>query len=498
MDFLDPHKRRSHTIRLFVGYALVAICLSIGTGILALTVMGFDLNRKTGKVIQNGLVFVDSHLDSSDIYLNGKKKGQTANRLAIPEGKYNMELKRNGYRTWQNQFVLEGSKILRYDYPFLFPTELVTKDLQVYLPGDTMSTQSPDRRWIIIQKPGSLTAYDQFDLNANNNDRTVFNLSAGLFNSAAGEHKLSIIEWSTDNKHFIVQHNYSGGVEYILISRDNPATSQNLSTYFSTPNALFSFRDKKFDQYYLQDKVALTLSTAGIKSKTTKLLISSLLSFKPYGADQILYVTDTGATVGNSIVRLHIDSEDYKVREVAKSDIYLLDMASFDNAFYAVVGSNAGGKVYVYKNPLELIKSNPSKLPEAVVLLKQDDPRFVSFSTNTRFISVQTGGLFSVYDIENQKQLRYDTKIPLPVASKANWMDGHRLTVVDESKIKAFDFDGTNVQTLNSANSDTTPFFDRDYKALFTFGPSLSKATQIALQRTELRLTAEQSSKLAK
>jgi len=85
----------------------------------------------------------------------------------------------------------------------------------------------------------------------------------------------------------------------------------------------------------------------------------------------------------------------------------------------------------------------------------------------------------------------------LPAASKANWMDGHRLTVVDASKIKVFDFDGTNNQTLNSANSDTTPFFDRDYKALFTIGPSLSKATQIALQRTELRLTAEQSSKLA-
>ncbi len=60
MDFLDPRKKRAYKIRLYIGYFLMAVALSIGTLILLFEAYGYDVNHKTGEVIQNGLVFVDS------------------------------------------------------------------------------------------------------------------------------------------------------------------------------------------------------------------------------------------------------------------------------------------------------------------------------------------------------------------------------------------------------------------------------------------------------
>lgn len=495
MDFLDPHKRHSHTVRLFVGYALIAVTLIIGTGILALNVLGFDINRNTGAVIQNGLVFVDAHLDQADIYLNGKQRGQTTSRLVIPAGKYYMELKRPGYRTWQNNFVLEGSKILRYDYPFLFPSELVTKDIHTFETNPGMASQSLDKRWLIMQKSSSLTAIDMNDLNSKTNERVALNLPAGLLTATGDVHKLAA-EWSSDNKNFILEHTHTGGTEYVLINREDVTKAKNLTTFFAKPNVVIRFRDKKPDQFYLHDIAAQTLATAEIKSNVTKPTITGVMQYKPYESDIVVYITEKGASVGKVNVRLLSGTDDYLVRELTKSDNYLLDLAQFNNTLYAVVGGSVDGMVYIYKDPINSAKNKPNTPPEAMAVLKQSNPRFVSFSSNARFIVSQSGGNFSVYDIETPKQLHFDSKLPLPLDYKAIWMDGHRLMAVESGKLKVFDFDGTNMQTLQTASLGYLPYFDRNYEAVYTIGPALSKAPLLALQRTELRLTEAQANKL--
>src|SRR6476619_6690047 len=118
MDFLDPKKKRANRIRLYIGYALMAIALGIGTLILVFEANGYDLDPKTGSVIQNGLVFVDAHPIAATVNVDGQEKGQTDARLILTAGDHNIELKRDGYRTWQKQIDLEGSVIRRFAYPF--------------------------------------------------------------------------------------------------------------------------------------------------------------------------------------------------------------------------------------------------------------------------------------------------------------------------------------------------------------------------------------------
>ena len=139
MDFLDPKKKRSHTIRLYVGYALMAVALLIGTILLWYFSFGFNIDPKTKTVIQNGLLFLDAHPESAKVVINGKDKGTTDTRLVMPAGSYSIELQRQGYRNWKHDATIEGGVIERFIYPFLFPEKLVSKDAQLFANTHTLA-----------------------------------------------------------------------------------------------------------------------------------------------------------------------------------------------------------------------------------------------------------------------------------------------------------------------------------------------------------------------
>src|SRR5690606_12414954 len=101
MDFLDPKKKRSHNIRLYIGYGLMAIALTIATLIVVFAAYGYGIDRKTGDVIQNGLLIVDSHPESAHIFINNEDKGTTDSRLVLPANAYTVELRRDGYLPWK-------------------------------------------------------------------------------------------------------------------------------------------------------------------------------------------------------------------------------------------------------------------------------------------------------------------------------------------------------------------------------------------------------------
>jgi len=85
MDYLDPKKKHAHKIRIFVGYGLFAVLIALATLLLVYVADGYYIDRSTGEVIQNGLVYVSSRPGGAEVYLNGEKqRGVTDERLVIP------------------------------------------------------------------------------------------------------------------------------------------------------------------------------------------------------------------------------------------------------------------------------------------------------------------------------------------------------------------------------------------------------------------------------
>lgn len=492
MDFLDPDKKKKHNRRLLAGYVLIGVAIALAGLVLLFQSYGYDLDHKTGKVIQNGLIFVSSHPESATVYLNGKQKDTTDARYTVPAGSYTVELKRSGYRNWRRSFNLEGGTIERLVYPVLFPEKLSIKDQQQYATMPQLATESPDRRWIIVQQPNSITAFDVFDTNNPKTAPAKISLDASLLTAAAGNHTYEVQEWSTDNRHVLLKHMYADGkFEFIMVDRDTPANSTNLNKLLNIASTKITLRDKRFDQLYIYEAGAGSLKTADTKTRQVNALLTGVRAYKSYGSDTLLYAATDTANPEKVSIKIRDNNKDYLLKTYTESTDFLLDITRFDGHWYAVVGAKAVGRVAIYKDPVDAISRTPGDLPTAFTSLIMNDPQQIVFSANARFILSQSGSRFAVYDAETNRRFYYQLDQALPLDNKAVWMDGHRLLVNNESKVVVFDFDGINKQTLVPIVPGAVPLFDRDYTRLYTLAPSQQDTTKAALTQTALKLNLQ-------
>lgn len=490
MDFLDPKKKRWHLIRLYIGYVLVAIALFLASLLLLFAAFGYGINRATGEVTQNGLLFVDAHPQSARMYINGQDRGRTDGRFVLEAGKYNLELKRDGYRNWKRDFTLHGGNIVRLVYPFLFPQTLESTDIRAFSAQPDLVTQSPDRRWIVSHDPSKPAQFQVLDANDKQLPTETVTAPTNIF-SGKSNVKLEMVEWSTDNRHVLLKSTYEGGFDYVVFDRQDGSQTYSVTQQFGKSYTDVTLRDKKFDQLYLHDTATGVLLAGDAKAKTTEKIVDQVYAFWPYKDQTLLYTTATDASADKVQLKLKDGKITYTLRELLRSDTYLLNMAEFDGNTYVIGSAATDGKVYIYKNPIATLKDK-SKSLSPMVLMKLDGAQYLSFSGNARFISVQAGSHFAVYDLETEQQYKYDTKISVPEKYEAKWMDGHRLMLVGtDNKMTVFDYDGLNPQQLVATNNVFVPMFDRDYNRLYTVSPTKADSTKQGLIWTDLNLGEE-------
>jgi hypothetical protein len=475
MDFLDPKKQKAHARRLALGYALIGLVLLLGTTILLYLAYGFGIDRN-GRVIQNGLVFISSQPAGADIYINGAKKDTTNTRVVLPAGSYTAEIKRTGYDAWKRAITVEGGSVERFDYPFLFPTKLTTTVTKQYAAPPTLTSQSPDRRWLLMQGTASDT-FDVYDLNVQKPIPHQVAVSTDLYAPSTVTKGWEAIDWADDNRHLLLRRTFekSGqrSAEYILFDRADPTASQNLGTLLGTNPTTIELRNHKYDQYYLFDQNAGQVLTASLKKPTPQSLIKDVLAAKADG-DLVLYVTETDGVDGKVAVKLRDNDKTYTLRQTSKSPLYLLRIGRYNSGLLVAAGSQSEDKVYVYSNPLDKLKDKDQLPLTPIQILKVPSPTYLSFSTNARFVMAEAADKFAVYDAERDKGYAYQIKTPLDTTGlpHATWMDGFRLTATSGGKLLVFDFDGANPRTLMAANPAFTPFFDRNYDFVYTFNPA--------------------------
>jgi hypothetical protein len=488
MDFLDPRRRRSHRRRLFIGYALMSIMIAIGTMIILYLAYGYDIDRKTGGLIQNGIVFVDSKPSGATIYLNDVRQGsRTDTRMVLPAGTYTVRLEADGYRNWERTINLEGGQIQQLVYPFFLPTILKTTDVSVYDTLPSLATQSPDRRWVLVQKPGQTYQFDVFDLNDPNKAPLVMTIPPAVLSVPGAASSLEIVEWSTDNRHVLIKRTYDQDTEYIMLDREDTAETININKVLGITPVFITLRDKKADQFYYLDAVPGVLRSANTANKTLSApLASDVLAYKAYADDVIVYATQAGAEAGKTDFKIIERDKVYALKSVNQSDSYFMDVARYDSEWYYVVGGSKDNMVFVYENPVPSLKQG-SKTPLIIAaILRFEDPRFVSFSANAQYISLQNGTKFLTVDLEDRRQYRFTLEHAIDSATKVAWMDGHRFVFTVNNQSHIIEFDGSNEETLVTSELTPGPFFDRNYDNVFTFEPSKQVSTKKAFTFTQI------------
>lgn len=483
MDFLDPVKQKAHKRRLIAGYILIGMVLVLASIILLYQVFGYGIDRH-GRIFQNGLVFISSLPDNAEVYVNDKRQESTTNtRLVMPAGQYVFELRREGYRTWKRAITVEGSSVQRFDYPLLFADNLETSTVKQYAaPG--LATQSPDRRWLLAQND-TANSFDLLDINEQNPTPTTLTLPIELLSAGTVTTGWQEVEWSKDNRHVLLRRLFTraglAAREYILVDRENANAAVNLSVRLGFTPSVLQLRDKAYDRYYALDQSNGLLFTATLEQPTPQPYLEKVLAFQSEGADSVLYATSQDAPTGKTLIRIRQGEDHFTVRQVdAAAAPYLLDLARYDDAWYVAAGASGEDRVYVYKNPVEALKTSGDVLVP-VHILKTVRPTYVAFSPESRFVMAEGGQDFGVYDVKNNNGYNYLLEEPL-AAGHVTWSNEYHLAATTTAgQAIIFDYDGTNSQLLSAGRPGTTPFFNDTYRWLYGLTATNS------LDRTELR-----------
>lgn len=487
MDFLDPKKRKAHTRRLYIGYVLVAIAIGLGAIVLLFASFGYGVDR-SGEVFQNGLVFLSSTPDSAQVKITNQNQTYsqevvTSDRLELKADTYNFQFLKQGYKPWQHTFTIRGGSIERLVYPFLVPETLTTNSDEQYPTPPGLVTQTPNRNTILVQQPNSLTNFQVFDSNDLAKAPTTFTIPPSLLPSGSPAKPYQLVEWSTNNRHVLVRYDADTGPIFLVIDRDDPTSTRNLNDYFGLTPVKVALRDKNPEQFYLTlpDR---RLLTADITDKVTQEVATNVLDFKPHGNDDILFVTTTSAKPDKALAMVNSGNKTYTIRELPLTDKYVLDLAQYANKWYVVVGASNAAEAYIYRDPVLALQQTNNATP-TIRTVRLQNPERVNFSATSRFIAVQNGSNFAVYDAEKDQQYRFTVTPNFDDPTAVRWMDGHRLMGTTAGQTLIIDFDGTNQQTLSPTVPGTQPMFNANFEQLNTVAPA---PTGQALTSTSMRV----------
>ncbi len=492
MDYLDPRKRRAYHARLIIGYILIAIVIGLATVIIVYGANGYGINTKTGQIVQNGLLFVDSNPGGAEIYLNGTDRNTTTSaRLILPAGSYTLTLKKAGYRDWTRQFNLSEQSVARYVYPFLFPVTPVTSTLKTYAGAPGLMTETPNQHWLLVENNAAssqVPVFDEYDtttLDQTSPAQQTVSLPAGVLTGYSSASRLTAVEWTSDNNYLLLRHDYGGGSEYVVLNRTHPELSFNVDGLFGAKPTQVNFFNKKADQLYLFSQPDGSLSLGTVNTKAVTQVLKSVLAYHPYGTDLITYVTNSGEPAGEVAARIWNSGQTYKLSEFSAGTSYTIDAAQYSGHFYYIAGSNTSDRFDIYKDPMSDLKDPSIGKALPVVALNDPGAQEIGFSDNARFVAVENGQRFASYDFETGDIYQYPVSDAL--TGSLTWMDGHRLIGASGGKIFVMDFDGKNKQVLTATDLGSGGLFSADYHHLLTTAPAADGSANVSLQDVDMR-----------
>ena len=82
---------------------------------------GYRFDFQKGSLNPTGIIAITSNPKTAQIYLNDELKGLTDTNLTLPPGKYQIDIKKDGFTSWSKTVALKGELVLNIDAT-LFPT----------------------------------------------------------------------------------------------------------------------------------------------------------------------------------------------------------------------------------------------------------------------------------------------------------------------------------------------------------------------------------------
>lgn len=470
-------KRKKAAILRSIGYVVTMLLTVSTTALLLYVALGYRLGS-SGHVVKNGLLLVDNRPQSAQVYVNSVQKDASApSRFVLPTGKYQLDLKLDGYRTWSKQVKVSASKVRAVQYPLLIPTELTRQTVETFPQAD-IASQSHDRKLLLVFGAAG-SQLSLVELDAEEPIVKPLNLGSAVRREDGRLGSIGVLEWSLNNKHVLLEQTLPSGEKDLLsVDVTKPSEAINISSLYADRSITdVHYVGGETKQIYgLHSGI---LSRYDLTTASQTVVMQNIATFVPYGDDTILFsrLTDDRQQVG-----IWQDSKTVVVSQVAASlGTARLQYARYDDHYYFVVSFAQSEAVSVYRDPLKR-PVLARQLPYTTVVFSK--PQQVTFSGSAQFFMVQNDRRALIYDLEDVTS--YSVEVPFSLASdsKITWVDDHHFQAIDLEKTSyIFDYDGMNMQKLSSARVGSRIYFANNYEHFYSLG---DEATSVPLFATSL------------
>jgi len=421
--------------------ALVAVLIFI--------MLGYQFNRSDGKIEQGGLVQFDSKPTGANVGIDGASFGsQTTSKTTLTAGQHFITMQRDGYKSWQKSVTVVPGAVLWLNYARLIPNELKPSTV-AQLPVATSSVSSPDDKWMAIKEDIASPVIHLVDLSQETPKLTALDLPATSYThpSEGKSQSFSLDMWDPDSRYIVVKHIYDDGkVEWLIVDSQDVTRTKNITKLLDIDISKLVFNGGNSSLIYALigtdirkiDTDAATLSRP---------LVTNVADFSLYDDAVLAYSTLLDPVAKNRSVGYYKDgdSSPYVIRSYqddGKAPLRISIGKYFSDIYVAI---NYNESVDVLKGKLPAVNT-PVKtaLKTVSTIMLPGGATHLSIKTNGRFIVMQNGPTYKIYDAELQKTTTTTLKGTSDASKEIGWLDNYMLWSDRDDMLRFYEFDGAN------------------------------------------------------
>lgn len=430
----------------FVLYPLGAVFFLFVLIIILTLASGYRFTYQNGRVglTKTGMLIITTRPFDALVSINNKATKYRTSFYLLPTkiaglnpGEYDVELSKNGYRTWKNKMAITPNMVTWANYVLLFAEKLNIAPIDV--PGGKVIARSENGRHILFSDT-TKNVFGLKSLDTNNLSVRNFWPQATPLEPWLLEPQILTAEYSVNSDRVLLRVTNGSRTEYVVAdASSNQPKLIHLNTTLKQDFTNAWWSKINDSEMYLQTKNGISLVNVN-DTTLVKPLASDVVTFHVDESRQIFYV-EKNQTGTYSVIRMNLDGNNKTtvVDSVAPAKAFKLGYSN-QNSILTVLNIDTGDLTAYYLGNSN--KKYSVKLSGGAVDF--------SWYKNGQMILYFGKDFIKRYDLEKSKEI--DVRL-IESPQRVEWyFDENHYLVTGTSDVYEIDYDGTNKVPISESS----------------------------------------------
>lgn len=464
----------------------MTLSVTVIVALLMLVVLGYQFNEKDGKIEQGGLLQFQTTPSGAKVTVDGRElSSTTTTKTTVDSGVHTVLYNKDGYRQWQKTIKITPGQIGWLSYARLIPNTVKTESVHDFNSvADAVASSS--RKYILVHEKTDTPEYSLVDLRSDIPKYTPIVLPATSYTVPSPDktQSFTVDSWSVNDDYVLIKHTYDDTkIEWIVLDRNKPEQSINITTTYAIDASSIQFSDSKGRLLFVQ--VGDVVRRLNLDEQTlSRPLATKVASFEVYDDKTITYTTlpENGKrSIGYAAVdiAMPVTIEEYP----DDGKVLLTSLASyFGDKYLSVLNGNS---LIIKKGSLPTLTSKADLKVFGRVTVPLGVTRLQT-SNSGRFTFMTYPDGYGTYDLEFKKFDRtLWAQVPVKALSAINMLDDFMLWSTYGGELWTYEFDGANRQNIMPVIEGLGVTLSTNNKYIYGFNLS---EKGVSLQRGLLQL----------